>query len=592
MRFKKIKLANIRSYKDQEVIFPEGSLLLSGDVGCGKTTILMALEYALFGLQPGQKGSALLRNNESFGSVALELEVQGRNVLIERKLKRTVKGVSNEYASITIDGIKHESSVTEVKSKIVSLLGYPAEFVKKNNLLYRYTVHTAQEQMKEIIEEDAETRVNVLRHIFGVDKYRLIKNNLSILVNSLKGESKILQGEISSLDNDRENLEARKSAIKTLDEKIVVQKSTLSKKIENKQRTELELKELEKFIEEKRALEQEIEKTKIILSTKREYLLNLARDEEELRRLIAAASDIFQDALYSKLLTKISLIKQELEDLTSKNVELLAKRSQLGQETQDLLSKKERIFRIEICPTCLQDVPESHKHNILNETESRMAAIKNQTEGIETEKKLLSEQIALCKSQISEHENERVKMEILRARQEQTERAKNKLLETIRHKELIYKDQELLMKHLDATKEKLLEHSSLEIKWKNKEIELKKALFEEKHAEITLAELTRELELSRKEISLFEEAIRRKEQAKIRLYKTNELIDWLSAQFLKLIGLIERNVLLKLRKEFSVLFRKWFSMLISENSLDSQIDENFTPLILQGEIEMDYGYLS
>ena len=33
-------------------------------------------------------------------------------------------------------------------------------------------------------------------------------------------------------------------------------------------------------------------------------------------------------------------------------------------------------------------------------------------------------------------------------------------------------------------------------------------------------------------------------------------------------------------------------MLISENSLDSQIDENFTPVILQGETEMDYSYLS
>ena len=33
-------------------------------------------------------------------------------------------------------------------------------------------------------------------------------------------------------------------------------------------------------------------------------------------------------------------------------------------------------------------------------------------------------------------------------------------------------------------------------------------------------------------------------------------------------------------------------MLISDSSLDSQIDENFTPIILQGEVEMDYSYLS
>ena len=65
MKFKKLYLKNIRSYEEQEIDFSDGSLLLSGDVGSGKTSILLAIEYALFGLQPGQKGSALLRNNSN-----------------------------------------------------------------------------------------------------------------------------------------------------------------------------------------------------------------------------------------------------------------------------------------------------------------------------------------------------------------------------------------------------------------------------------------------------------------------------------------------------------------------------------------------
>ena len=62
MNFKKIILKNIRSYKNQEVVFPEGAVLLAGDIGSGKTTILLAIEYALFGLQPGQRGASLLAN--------------------------------------------------------------------------------------------------------------------------------------------------------------------------------------------------------------------------------------------------------------------------------------------------------------------------------------------------------------------------------------------------------------------------------------------------------------------------------------------------------------------------------------------------
>ena len=592
MRFKKIKLSNIRSYREQEINFPGGSFLLSGDVGCGKTTILMAIEYALFGLQPGQKGNALLRNNENFGEVSLELEVHGKNVIIERKLKRTPRGVSNEYAAITIDGIKKESSVTEIKSQIVSLLGYPPEFVKKNNILYRYTVHTAQEQMKQIILEDAETRVNILRHVFGIDKYRIIKDNLSILLTSLKGDSKILQGEILDLDRDRESLELRKAGIKTLEEKIAIKRIELGGKTKNKQQIESELKIIEKDLQEKKIFEQEIEKTKILISTKRELLMNLYREEEDLRRSIISAGEPPNETVYNELLDQIKTKRADFEQLNSKNIDLMAKCSSFEQERKEVLSKKERIFKIDICPTCLQDVPEHHKHNIVNETETRLSNIKNQLESLETERQQIFERIQSDKKQISELEEAKVKMEILQAKQEQIEMARKRLVEVSPKKEALTKDQNMLLMHIDALKEKILKYSPLDIQAKNKGDELKQALLEERNAEISLAEFVKELELSHKEISIFQEMINRKENSKKKLYKTNELIDWLSSKFLNLIDLTERNVLLKLRREFSTLFRKWFLMLISENSLDSQIDENFTPVILQGDTEMDYNYLS
>ena len=88
MKLKKLYLKNIRSYKEEEIVFPEGSVLLAGDVGAGKSTILLALEYSFFGLQPGQRGALLLRNNSEYGIVILEFEVNGKNIVIERRLKR------------------------------------------------------------------------------------------------------------------------------------------------------------------------------------------------------------------------------------------------------------------------------------------------------------------------------------------------------------------------------------------------------------------------------------------------------------------------------------------------------------------------
>ena len=71
MIIKKIRLENIRSYKSIEIDFPSGSLILSGDIGSGKTSILLAIEFALFGLQPGQRGAGLLREGEKKGKVYL-----------------------------------------------------------------------------------------------------------------------------------------------------------------------------------------------------------------------------------------------------------------------------------------------------------------------------------------------------------------------------------------------------------------------------------------------------------------------------------------------------------------------------------------
>ena len=146
MKFKKITLNNIRSYEHQEVEFPEGSTLLSGDIGSGKTSILLGIEFALFGLQPGQRGSSLLRNGEKQGGVKIEFEVDDKEIVVERTLKRG-KTISQDYCSITIDGEKKEFSVTELKNQILELLDYPKEFSKKQNILYKFTVYIPQEEI-------------------------------------------------------------------------------------------------------------------------------------------------------------------------------------------------------------------------------------------------------------------------------------------------------------------------------------------------------------------------------------------------------------------------------------------------------------
>ena len=246
MKIKKITLNNIRSYSSESLILPSGSTLLSGDVGAGKTTILLAIEHAFFGLQPGQRGSSLLSNKEDEGSIILDFEIDNQEITIERKLKRGSKTITQDYASLTINGQKEELSVTELKIKVLNLLGYPEDFLKKTNILYRYTVYSPQEEMKSIILEDPEKRIDLLRHIFGVDKYKNIKDNISIVALKLREKSRLLQSESNMLNDELKRLEDYKIRKEDLGKKQVIFKIELKEKKEIHQKKDNEFKEIQK----------------------------------------------------------------------------------------------------------------------------------------------------------------------------------------------------------------------------------------------------------------------------------------------------------------------------------------------------------
>jgi len=285
MKIKKIILENIRSYERVEVDFPDGSILLSGDIGCGKTSILLSIEFALFGLQPGQKGTALLRNGKDVGKVEMHFEVEGNQIIVERTLKRG-KSVSQDYAALTLNGEKKEMAVTELKSRILELLNYPKEFSKKQNVLYKFTVYTPQEEMKQIILQDAQTRVNTLRHIFGIDKYKKILESVSVVTLKIREEKRVKEALVSNLEEDRLLVVSKKKEVEEMKlnlgklKMIYLEKSNARKKIEE------DVKGLLEKIDEKNNYIKEIEKTKIMVSSKKEFLSNNKKNMDILEREI------------------------------------------------------------------------------------------------------------------------------------------------------------------------------------------------------------------------------------------------------------------------------------------------------------------
>ena len=201
-------------------------------------------------MQPGQKGYSILRNGQVQGGVTIEFEIDGKTIIIERTLKKG-KTISQDYCSIEIDGDKKEISVTELKNKVLELLNYPREFSKKQNLLYKFTVYTPQEEMKQIILEDSETRINTLRHVFGIDKYKKILENASVLISKVREEKRIKEAITSNLEQDKLDIIAKEKELADKSMNVLKYEKDLLIKSEKRKVIQEEKEEIEQRIDEK-----------------------------------------------------------------------------------------------------------------------------------------------------------------------------------------------------------------------------------------------------------------------------------------------------------------------------------------------------
>ncbi|MBU0959207.1 MAG: hypothetical protein KKB31_04665, partial [Nanoarchaeota archaeon] len=156
---------------------------------------------------------------------------------------------------------------------------------------------------------------------------------------------------------------------------------------------------------------------------------------------------------------------------------------------------------------------------------------------------------------------------------------------------LLEKDIDLLNYQLKSLKESIFALNKYENIHTEKQIILTEALKQEKLAEIKLAELKKEIEVFSRQIEELKKRIEETEKIKGQLVYLGELESWLSKKFTPLLAFIEKNVMVKLKTDFSLLFQEWFSMLVSE-TFNVRLDDNFTPIIEQQDYEIDYAYLS
>ena len=288
MLLKSLELSNIRSYDRLHLEFPSGYVLLSGDVGSGKSTILMAIEFALFGLGD-IKGDRLLSKGQRRGEVVLTFEVDGIQYEVGRTLTEKNGNVGQDPKGLYLetDGTKEPLTAVDLKTRVLQILNFrePAN-PRTHSRVYRYAVYTPQEEIKSILGGTG--REDVIRKAFGMEDYKTAVDNADILRRHILHKKDKLSGRFAKLGEYRAERQDVSEGIASLEDEIAGlgrMRDVLSDRLADikmrQDRMETQMTELVRIREEKSQAEMDIANRK---ETLKKLMENIQDDREELNK--------------------------------------------------------------------------------------------------------------------------------------------------------------------------------------------------------------------------------------------------------------------------------------------------------------------
>ncbi len=186
---------------DFEAVSSKGLFLICGKTGIGKTMILDAMTFALFGKSSGHGRDdfeSMRCTNADFETdtfVKFEFENHGEYYLFERRLERKRKNLSAAYnvSKRGDDGIwrplMENAKDKAVNDKAVEIIGLEYE-------QFRQVIVLPQGQFERLLTSNSDEKEKILTSIFGEDKWQIIAERFYSKAESRKNELKGIQEKI------------------------------------------------------------------------------------------------------------------------------------------------------------------------------------------------------------------------------------------------------------------------------------------------------------------------------------------------------------------------------------------------------------
>ncbi|MBU0530700.1 MAG: AAA family ATPase [Candidatus Aenigmatarchaeota archaeon] len=360
----KVRLKNWKSHLDTELDFTKGVNCLVGVMGSGKTSVMQAISFALFGNFPSLQTRKVAISDMIMSKprkmakaeVGIEFAV-GDDVYYVRR-------VVGEKGTLDAE-IRKNDRLLEVNSKRVT------EEVEKalemDYALFSKAVYSEQDGLDYFLRIPKGKRMEHIDNLLHVDRFGKAMDNSVTAVNKIKTMLDEKVRMVSDMQDEKigERIKEVSSEIKGFE----VKKKEITIKLDDVKKSK---KEISGKIEEHIKKEEEIQKTRMKITSLEGQLKEI---QESLQLRSAELGNINQDELERGITDTEKQLKKKNDDLEEKR----KSHHEMFARKKIVLESSEEIETLgNMCPLCESEITDDKKGHLLREREKELKTLEQE----------------------------------------------------------------------------------------------------------------------------------------------------------------------------------------------------------------------
>jgi len=334
-----MKLENFRRYENETIDFPDGLIGIVGKNGTGKSTLIEALGWCLYGNDAAKtKKDEIKRSNASEKSeckVTLELLLDSDSLKVERSLRG--KTLSS-HAQLFLNG-EESASVNGA----LDVTKYIAKRTGMDHVTFFTSVFAKQKELAALSNlGKAERRKTVLR-LLGVEQINDVVALIRVDLRENKKILEFLQENARDIDEIIEGLKQLEESKKSKTDEITKIKSLVSNLDKSLKTVKEKFLTLEQKYKKHQQIEKQISEINGKINSKQDEKTNV---ELDLNDALKAQKEYVKLQPKLEEFTKIKSEKDEYDSIAIKHAEKISLEQQYDECESQIREKNDEISRL------------------------------------------------------------------------------------------------------------------------------------------------------------------------------------------------------------------------------------------------------